>query len=28
VAKKVVDSGVELVGMASVLALTPDLPNQ
>ena len=28
VAKKVVDSGVELVGMASALALTPDLPNQ
>jgi 2,4-dienoyl-CoA reductase-like NADH-dependent reductase (Old Yellow Enzyme family) len=28
VAKKVVDSGVELVGMASSLALTPDLPNQ
>ena len=28
VAKKVVDSGVDLVGMASALALTPDLPNQ
>ncbi|MFT4747666.1 MAG: 2,4-dienoyl-CoA reductase-like NADH-dependent reductase (Old Yellow Enzyme family) [Congregibacter sp.] len=28
VANKVVDSGVELVGMASALALTPDLPNQ
>jgi 2,4-dienoyl-CoA reductase-like NADH-dependent reductase (Old Yellow Enzyme family) len=28
VAKQVVDSGVELVGMASSLALTPDLPNQ
>lgn len=28
VAKKVVDSGVELVGMASALALTPDLANQ
>ncbi|MFT5923830.1 MAG: 2,4-dienoyl-CoA reductase-like NADH-dependent reductase (Old Yellow Enzyme family) [Paraglaciecola sp.] len=28
VAKQVVNSGVELVGMASSLALTPDLPNQ
>jgi 2,4-dienoyl-CoA reductase-like NADH-dependent reductase (Old Yellow Enzyme family) len=28
VAKQVVDSAVELVGMASALALTPDLPNK
>lgn len=28
VAKQVVDSGVHLVGMASALALTPDLPNK
>jgi 2,4-dienoyl-CoA reductase-like NADH-dependent reductase (Old Yellow Enzyme family) len=28
VAEKVIDSGVKLVGMASALALTPDLPNQ
>jgi 2,4-dienoyl-CoA reductase-like NADH-dependent reductase (Old Yellow Enzyme family) len=28
VAKQVVDSGVPLVGMASALALTPDLPNK
>jgi 2,4-dienoyl-CoA reductase-like NADH-dependent reductase (Old Yellow Enzyme family) len=28
VAKQVIDSGVPLVGMASALALTPDLPNQ
>jgi 2,4-dienoyl-CoA reductase-like NADH-dependent reductase (Old Yellow Enzyme family) len=28
VAKQVVDSGVQLVGMASALALTPDLPHQ
>jgi 2,4-dienoyl-CoA reductase-like NADH-dependent reductase (Old Yellow Enzyme family) len=28
VAKQVVDSGVQLVGMASALALTPDLPNK
>ena len=28
VAKNVIDSGVALVGMASALALTPDLPNQ
>ena len=28
VAKRVVDSGVQLVGMASALALTPDLPNK
>lgn len=28
IAKQVVDSGVQLVGMASALALSPDLPNQ
>jgi 2,4-dienoyl-CoA reductase-like NADH-dependent reductase (Old Yellow Enzyme family) len=28
VAKQVVDSGVQLVGMASVMAITPDLPNK
>lgn len=28
VAKQVIDNGVQLVGMASALALTPDLPNK
>ena len=28
IANQVVDSGVQLVGMASALALSPDLPNQ